>query len=696
MATIENFILRFKVEGQQAVDGIKNSIGGLRDDLADFANIGGPFSNTIGGITGKLGSLGTAALGASIAFGALGLKAATVADEINDLADATGIGAGQLLNLRSSLAKAGGDGQSFATVASRITQAIGESMSGNEKYQQSFRDLGIAIRDSNGVLRDSGTILEETIQALAGIEDPALRQARALELLGKEALKIDWSNVKAPKDAFGDEQVKQLAKYRGAIDDLYVSIEEKLVRGFGSLAIAIQKIEWTKETAKVLDYLKAVSPLARMGGIALESGLMREQAQRESQAELLRESRRGTPAAPRPVAGDQGPQSEEKRKAAAEKAAKEKERLEKEAADLSLRIFRSEQNAKRDILLQFTSDEEEIANIRANSQIAEARKTIENAKELSAKIAEIEAARDLEIAKFRTREQERAAAEQKRLAEKLADETRRLNETAGTQIAQYGAETKLLENKIALQQEIINLTTLEAERRTKVFEADRDRTRLLALTTNLPPDQRLLREQAINEEYNKRIALINQEADTRARRENDFAAGIRTSMRRYEESLTPLKRGQQMADSVFQNMDGALRNFVDNGKFNFRDFANSVIRDLILIELRASTVSLFKSVFGSMGTALGFRAGGGPVSAGQPYVVGERGAELFVPSTGGTILSNGQLRGGGSSMGVGSSNVVYNINAVDASSFKQLVARDPGFIYAVTEQGRKAVPSTRR
>jgi hypothetical protein len=40
--------------------------------------------------------------------------------------------------------------------------------------------------------------------------------------------------------------------------------------------------------------------------------------------------------------------------------------------------------------------------------------------------------------------------------------------------------------------------------------------------------------------------------------------------------------------------------------------------------------------------------------------------------------------------------VTYYINAVDAMSFKQLVAQDPQFIYALTEQGRRSVPQTRR
>jgi hypothetical protein len=41
-----------------------------------------------------------------------------------------------------------------------------------------------------------------------------------------------------------------------------------------------------------------------------------------------------------------------------------------------------------------------------------------------------------------------------------------------------------------------------------------------------------------------------------------------------------------------------------------------------------------------------FRADGGPVSVGTPYIVGEVGPELFVPSTAGTIVPNGAGAGG--------------------------------------------------
>jgi hypothetical protein len=57
----------------------------------------------------------------------------------------------------------------------------------------------------------------------------------------------------------------------------------------------------------------------------------------------------------------------------------------------------------------------------------------------------------------------------------------------------------------------------------------------------------------------------------------------------------------------------------------------------------------------------GFRAEGGPVGAGGAYMVGEKGPELFVPHSSGSIVPNGAMRSsGGSASGV---TVNYNIAA---------------------------------
>ena len=85
-----------------------------------------------------------------------------------------------------------------------------------------------------------------------------------------------------------------------------------------------------------------------------------------------------------------------------------------------------------------------------------------------------------------------------------------------------------------------------------------------------------------------------------------------------------------------------------------------------------------------------FRAGGGSVNKGQPYMVGEKGAEMFVPSGSGKIIPNNQL-GGGQPV-----NVNFNISTVDASGFNELLVNSRGVIVnminsAVNETGRQAI-----
>ena len=78
----------------------------------------------------------------------------------------------------------------------------------------------------------------------------------------------------------------------------------------------------------------------------------------------------------------------------------------------------------------------------------------------------------------------------------------------------------------------------------------------------------------------------------------------------------------------------------------------------------------------------GFFANGGNLAPGKFGVVGERGPEFIGGPASITPMS-------------GSTNVTYNIQAVDARSFQQLLASDPSFIYALTEQGRRSMAGGR-
>ena len=84
------------------------------------------------------------------------------------------------------------------------------------------------------------------------------------------------------------------------------------------------------------------------------------------------------------------------------------------------------------------------------------------------------------------------------------------------------------------------------------------------------------------------------------------------------------------------------------------------------------------------------RALGGPTTGNMPYMVGERGPELFVPSSNGTIIPNDKLNmGEGSAYGVssGNMNITFNINTVDARDFDKLLTSRQDMIIGLINRG---------
>lgn len=66
----------------------------------------------------------------------------------------------------------------------------------------------------------------------------------------------------------------------------------------------------------------------------------------------------------------------------------------------------------------------------------------------------------------------------------------------------------------------------------------------------------------------------------------------------------------------------------------------------------------------SLFSMFGFRANGGPVDAGKPYIVGEKRAEVFIPKQSGTILPNTDMLAG---MSAGGMAVTFNIQSFDSN-----------------------------
>jgi len=132
---------------------------------------------------------------------------------------------------------------------------------------------------------------------------------------------------------------------------------------------------------------------------------------------------------------------------------------------------------------------------------------------------------------------------------------------------------------------------------------------------------------------------------------------------------------EELQQAVVSTSQAFTKDFVDslldgqNALESFKNFARNIVSQIIAIFLQMEVVNrilanIFPNFKGTVGTGLfdgssndgvkgdwGKNAGGGTVQKGMPTLVGERGAEIFVPNTGGTIMNNMNSRnamGGGS------------------------------------------------
>ena len=95
------------------------------------------------------------------------------------------------------------------------------------------------------------------------------------------------------------------------------------------------------------------------------------------------------------------------------------------------------------------------------------------------------------------------------------------------------------------------------------------------------------------------------------------------------------------------------------------------------------------SLFNVGMSLMGFQHGGA-VSKGKPVVVGERGAEMFIPNSSGQITQSARGAGGGSV------NVNFSITTLDATGFSEMLAANRGTITsiinsAMNEKGSRGI-----
>jgi hypothetical protein len=282
---------------------------------------------------------------------------------------------------------------------------------------------------------------------------------------------------------------------------------------------------------------------------------------------------------------------------------------------------------------------------------------------------------DAQAKNLQLMQQQAAAAEALAVAKRTdAQQLLALNleaEQLQSRIANNSADTteqtnRLLEDQIALSQTRLNILTLGRK-------IDEDQL----ATQQAYKDSLQDLGTAQSRIYSGQASLADRITGIRAREATilkDMAAlgaddiELRTEkikeLTQVYEKLAPLleeqrRLGREAGDMIAMSFEDAIF----SGEKLSAVLKNLALDLMRLIFRNVITAPLASSIGNFINAGLGFLAEGGPAKAGSPYIVGEKGPELFVPGTSGTVIPNDRMGQMGSSAGGPTINISYNIQS---------------------------------
>lgn len=161
-------------------------------------------------------SMAAGALVASL--GAISYKAGQNADDLNTMSKVYNIGTDDLQKYKAAADLVDVDLDTIAKTHQRLTKAMSGSEDETGAQAEAFQKLGVSVVDSNGNLRDSDAVWQDTIKALGDVENETERDALAMTLMGKSASELNpliedggktYENVAKTMEKYGLDFVDQ-------------------------------------------------------------------------------------------------------------------------------------------------------------------------------------------------------------------------------------------------------------------------------------------------------------------------------------------------------------------------------------------------------------------------------------------------------------------------------------------------------
>lgn len=731
------------------------------------------------GISAKFTGLKTKL--AAVGFAAFGRSALTMADDLNDLSNATGIAIGRLIEYKDALVAAGGQADAMSAGIVKFTQSIDEAAQGSLKAQNAFAEIGITLNDLKTLSEED--LLAKALTGFDKITDKSREAAIKMDIFGKSFKTVDPRQMSdALKEAAGTgdkyaQSIKQAAelndKMAKALTDLkiaFLQVTAPIVEMINKITDGGKNIETLVTIIKVLGSvllavfgggiamavvrffgmfargISAIGPaIAQVGkllsgfGSSATAGAVTAAKAFAPTSSLMTALRgvltmAGTVAGA--LAGVFGLGGGEKPAAEGGDTASKKEAdVNREVTDALAKkrmeienitkAFKEQNNQLIDNInvekMLVGKSQEETEIIKAQEEVykrgADEIEKLRNAKaQLSKDESGLIPIYDAQIQKI----QETTAAtviqvktsleglhgikllEQDRLnnLQRITDaleKQKKLDES----LLQIRQSTQAQLGEAAFDKAQMSRNPLE-----KQFAQIQENARKAALEAGRAFSEQFSMEDMGAEDAKKLadgLALIAQRykdiADAQSANlemSRSWEQGWADAFNSYMDNATnAAQRAGEVFGSITGNMNSAIDKFVETGKFKFGDFARSIIQDLLKIELKAQATALFKSaagglggLLGGIGSIFGFANGGEP-PVNKPSIVGEKGPELFVPKTAGTVIPNGALGGG---QQVVNNNYVYNVSAIDAKSVATFFAENRKTMLGTIQMAQKELP----
>lgn len=168
-------------------------------------------------------------------------EAAAFADEVLTLSAQTNISTDALQGYMYASELVDVSVETITKSMQRNIRSMGSAADGTTQYVNAYKQLGVAVQDSNGKLRDSQDVFWELIDALGQMSNETERDEIAMTLLGKSAQDLN------PLIEVGADRMRELAEEAASVG--YIMSGETL-QALGALDDQFQRLDGAAMAAK--------------------------------------------------------------------------------------------------------------------------------------------------------------------------------------------------------------------------------------------------------------------------------------------------------------------------------------------------------------------------------------------------------------------------------------------------------------